>query len=107
MRFVMEKLESGRNFANKLWNASRFVIMNLIDENEKFLPIVDLSDISDITLGDEDKWIISAVNDAAAEITANMEKFELALGVQKTYDLIWNSYCDWYKIFIIFFISFG
>lgn len=100
MRFVMEKLEASRNFANKLWNASRFVIMNLVDDNEEFLTIADLSDLTSITLADEDKWIISTVNDSVAEITSNMEKFELALGTQKTYDLIWNSYCDWYIEFV-------
>ncbi|MCI8285622.1 MAG: valine--tRNA ligase [Firmicutes bacterium] len=101
MRFVTEKLESSRNFANKLWNASRFVIMNLIDENGDFLPMADDSaNINTIALKDEDKWIISTVNSAVSEITANMENFELALGAQKIYDLIWNNYCDWYIEFV-------
>jgi valyl-tRNA synthetase len=97
MRFVTEKLESSRNFANKLWNASRFVIMNLTDENDEFYPMAD-DTAGDILnkLKDEDKWILSTVNSAAAEITANMEKFELALASQKIYDLIWNNFCDWY-----------
>ena len=97
MRFVTEKLESARNFANKLWNASRFVIMNLTDENDEFYPMADDASGDIISrLRDEDKWIISTVNSAAAEITANMEKFELALAAQKIYDLIWNNFCDWY-----------
>lgn len=97
MRFVTEKLESARNFANKLWNASRFVIMNLTDENDEFYPMADDAS-GDLMKGlrDEDKWILSTVNSAAAEITANMEKFELALASQKIYDLIWNNFCDWY-----------
>lgn len=97
MRFVTKKLEAARNFANKLWNASRFVIMNLTDENDEFYPMAD--DASGDIMGrlrDEDKWIISTVNSAAAEITANMEKFELALASQKIYDLIWSNFCDWY-----------
>ncbi|MGN1350323.1 MAG: valine--tRNA ligase [Anaerovoracaceae bacterium] len=97
MRFVTEKLDSARNFANKLWNASRFVIMNLTDENDEFYPMADDADGSILTkLKDEDKWILSTVNSAAEEITANMEKFELALASQKIYDLIWNNFCDWY-----------
>lgn len=100
MRFIEEKLMAARNFANKLWNASRFVIMNLTDEDENYLPMADTSDLSALALQDEDKWIISTVNAAAKEITENMEKFELALGAQKTYDLIWNNFCDWYIEFV-------
>ena len=96
MRFQTEKLESSRNFANKLWNASRFVIMNLKDEEGNFLDIYEGDDIKSIELKNEDKWIISKVNDAAKEITTNMEKFELSLAVQKIYELIWNEFCDWY-----------
>ncbi len=97
MRFITEKLDSSRNFANKLWNASRFVIMNLTGEDDEFLPIADDSGgIGALALHDEDRWILSTVNSAAAEITANMEKFELSLATQKVYDLIWNHYCDWY-----------
>ncbi len=101
MRFVTEKLDSSRNFANKLWNASRFVIMNLTGDDEAFLPMADVSGgIEKLNLADEDKWILSTVNAAAAEITANMEKFELSLAAQKAYDLIWNNYCDWYIEFV-------
>ena len=97
MRFITDKLESSRNFANKLWNASRFVIMNLMDEEGNFRALADDAEgIAGMALREEDKWMISTVNAAAAEITANMEKFELAIGAQKIYDLIWNNFCDWY-----------
>jgi valyl-tRNA synthetase len=88
-RFKMERLESSRNFANKLWNASRFVFMNLTDEkidNEKAL----------LNLRLEDKWILSRINNEVGDITRNLEKFELAIAIQKIYDFIWNEYCDWY-----------
>ena len=96
MRFKTDKLESSRNFANKLWNASRFTIMNLQDEEGNFKPMADLSDLSAAALKDEDKWIISRVNDAVKYITNTLEKFDLALAGQRAYDLIWNEYCDWY-----------
>ncbi len=86
MRFYVEKCEAMRNFANKIWNASRFVMMNLtIAKNE--LPE---------KLEVEDKWILSKLNTAVREITENMEKFELGVAAQKVYDFIWDSYCDWY-----------
>ncbi len=101
MRFITSKLEAARNFANKLWNASRFVIMNITDENGEFIdPAEAYENLDGAVLSSEDKWIISAINSAAEEITANMEKFELALGAQKVYDLIWNNYCDWYIEFV-------
>lgn len=97
MRFKTDKLESSRNFANKLWNASRFVIMNLQDENGEFRTMADDSQgVGKLALQDEDKWILSKVNEAVREATANMEKFELSLAAQKAYELIWNEYCDWY-----------
>ena len=88
MRFKTDRLEASRNFANKLWNASRFVLMNMEDE----LP----ENISEDMLRDEDKWILSRVNDAAGYITQAMDKYDLALAGQRVYDLIWNEYCDWY-----------
>ncbi|HZK37608.1 MAG TPA: valine--tRNA ligase [Clostridia bacterium] len=89
MRFHMEKLEASRNFANKLWNATRFVLMNLDIDH------IDKNDIlSKFTLAD--KWIISRLNNVVKEITENMDKFELGLAVQKLYDFIWSEYCDWY-----------
>lgn len=97
MRFKTDKLESSRNFANKLWNASRFVIMNLQDEEGEFRTIADDSNgIGQLALKDEDKWILAKVNDAVKEATSNMDKFELSLAAQKAYELIWNEYCDWY-----------
>lgn len=89
MRFHMEKLESSRNFANKLWNATRFVLMNL-DET-----IASLEEVKDhFTLADH--WIMSRLNRVIKEVTDNLERFELGLGAQKLYDFIWSEYCDWY-----------
>ncbi len=104
MRYQEEKLIASRNFANKLWNASRFVIMNLQDEDGSLLPIADgdslafdqTEDFSGIALKDEDKWMISSMNEAVQYVTDQFEKFELGLASQRVYDLIWNEYCDWY-----------
>lgn len=93
MRFLEEKLLSARNFANKLWNASRFTIMNLIDDNDEFLPMADEASAD---LRDEDKWIIAKINEGAKSVTEDMDKFELGIAGQKVYDLIWDVYCDWY-----------
>lgn len=90
MRFIRDKLESSRNFANKLWNASRFVIMNLQDEEGNYRAM------SQENLRDEDKWMLSRANKAIEQITSLLEKFELALAGQRIYELIWNEYCDWY-----------
>jgi valyl-tRNA synthetase len=97
MRFQTEKLEGARNFANKLWNAARFVILNLSDEDGAFLPLPDVSsgDVA-AALADEDLWILSLTAKTAAEVTRNMEKFELSTAAQKIYELIWSEYCDWY-----------
>ncbi|MCG8501556.1 MAG: valine--tRNA ligase [Firmicutes bacterium] len=88
MRFYLERVESSRNFANKIWNASRFVLMNL-DIRENKLPA-----LSKLTL--EDKWIVSRYNTLVKEVTDNLEKFELGIAVQKLYDFIWDEFCDWY-----------
>ncbi|MDR1135910.1 MAG: valine--tRNA ligase [Clostridiales Family XIII bacterium] len=97
MRFQKDKLEGARNFANKLWNASRFVIMNLRDEAGEFRTLADISaDNGKALLKDEDMWILAKAGEAVNEITRNMEKFELSLAAQKIYELIWNEYCDWY-----------
>ena len=99
MRFKEDRLESCRNFANKLWNASRFVIMNLLDDDENFKEMSVAGtdgDISEISLKEEDKWIISRVNEAINYVTKALEKYDLALAGQRIYDLIWNEYCDWY-----------
>ncbi len=86
MRFYVEKCEAMRNFCNKLWNASRFVMMNLtIDKNE--LPE---------KLEIEDKWILSKLNDTVKEVCENMDSFELGVAAGKIYDFIWDSFCDWY-----------
>jgi len=88
MRFYNERVENSRNFANKVWNASRFIMMNLAD-NEVTKPV-------DADLATEDKWIISKVNSLAKDVTENMDKFELGIAVQKVYDFIWDEFCDWY-----------
>jgi len=92
MRFYWSRVESSRNFANKLWNASRFILMNLPDE-----PIAEPSKAA---LSVEDKWIISAVNTLVKDVTENMEKYELGIAVQKVYDFIWDEFCDWYIEFV-------
>ena len=88
MRFYWERVENSRNFANKIWNASRFIMMNM----EK----ADFSNVklSDLTIAD--RWILSKVNDLAVEMTDNMEKYELGIAVSKVYDFIWEEFCDWY-----------
>lgn len=97
LRFTHDRLESCRNFANKLWNASRFVIMNLQDEDGEFLEIADVSaGITQLALREEDKWMLAKANEAVAEVTAHMERYDLALAGQRVYELIWNEYCDWY-----------
>ena len=88
MRFYIERVEASRNFANKIWNASRFTLMNL-DITENKLP-----DIKDLQL--EDKWIISKYNRLCKEVTENLDNFELGVAVSKLYDFIWDSFCDWY-----------
>ncbi|MDY5480246.1 MAG: valine--tRNA ligase [Peptostreptococcus porci] len=93
MRFYMERVEFARNFNNKLWNASRFVFMNL--EDETLLENLDRNAVSkDLTLAD--KWIISRANRIVGEVTDNMDKFELGIALQKAYEFTWSEYCDWY-----------
>ena len=88
MRFSDEKVGASRNFANKLWNASRFILMNIGDEDIKCeLPA---------NLALEDKWVISLYNDLVKEVTDNLDKFELGMAVAKLYDFIWDVFCDWY-----------
>ncbi len=86
MRFYVEKCEAMRNFCNKIWNASRFVMMNLTVE-DNHLPE---------TLETEDKWILSKLNQVTKEVCDNMDSFELGVAAGKIYDFIWDSYCDWY-----------
>ncbi len=88
MRYVPERVEASRNFANKLWNASRFVMMNLPDdEPPAYLPE---------GLSMEDKWVLCKYNRLVADVTENLDKFEIGMAVQKLYDFIWDVYCDWY-----------
>ena len=89
MRFSDEKIEAARNFANKLWNASRFVLMNLEDEADYTLPAENL-------LADEDKWIISRVNTLAKEVNNALDKYELGIALSLIYDFTWDVFCDWY-----------
>ena len=89
MRFYMERVEASRNFANKVWNASRFIMMNL--EKAEVPSRMNLSDLTGA-----DKWILSKVNTLAKDVTDNMDKYELGIAVQKVYDFIWEEFCDWY-----------
>ena len=86
MRFYVEKCEAMRNFCNKLWNASRFVMMNLTIEDNKLPEKLEI----------EDRWILSKLNDLTKEVCENMDSFELGVAAGKIYDFIWDSYCDWY-----------
>ena len=88
MRFYVEKCEAMRNFANKIWNASRYVLMNLTIE-EPGLPALDQLEI-------EDKWVLSKLNTLIREVTENMDAYELGVASAKVYDFIWDTYCDWY-----------
>ena len=89
MRFYMERVEASRNFANKVWNASRFIMMNL--EKAEVPAKIDLT-----SLTSADKWILSKVNTLAKDVTENLDKYELGIAVQKVYDFIWEEFCDWY-----------
>ena len=88
IRYMPEKLESASNFANKLWNASKFVLMNLEDYNKENVNLDNLCY--------EDKWILSKLNKLSKEVTNNMENYEIGVATQKVYDFIWNEFCDWY-----------
>ncbi|MBQ8203192.1 MAG: valine--tRNA ligase [Clostridia bacterium] len=88
MRYIPERVEASRNFANKIWNAARFILMNL--ESDEVIPL----DADNFAL--EDKWIISKYNSVVRDVTENLDKFELGLAVQKLYDFIWDVFCDWY-----------
>ncbi|MBE6985995.1 MAG: valine--tRNA ligase [Ruminococcaceae bacterium] len=89
MRFYVERCEAMRNFANKLWNASRYVLMNLDEDAKNALP-----DLSKLEIAD--KWVLSKLNTLIGEVTENMEKYELGVAIQKIYDFLWDIYCDWY-----------
>ena len=91
MRFYWERVEASRNFANKVWNASRFIMMNF-DQNED----VDYENVTADELTQADKWILSKVNTLAKDVTVLMDSFDLGIAVQKIYDFIWEEFCDWY-----------
>lgn len=93
MRYMEDKVEASRNFANKLWNASRFVIMGLGDES---IEVPAKEEIKALDLTDEDKWILSITERVSEEVTDNLEKFELSVATGKIYELIRDEYCDWY-----------
>ena len=87
IRYIPAKVEQGANFANKLWNASKFVLMNLEDYDKKY-------DLSKLAI--EDKWILSKANRLAKEMATNIDNYDLGVATQKIYDFIWNEFCDWY-----------
>ena len=91
MRFSDEKIESARNFANKLWNASRFVLMNLSGEEPDDYPLPSAD-----KLAIEDKWILSRFNELAAAVNENLDKYEVGIALSSLYDFIWDIFCDWY-----------
>ena len=91
IRYMPEKLESASNFANKLWNASKFVLSNMPENGSKLA-----EDKLPANLCYEDKWILSKLNKLVKEVTNNLENFELGIATQKVYDFIWNEFCDWY-----------
>ena len=88
MRFYWERVENSRNYANKVWNASRFIMMNIEKAPDSNV------ELKDLTLAD--KWILSKVNTLAKDVTENLDKYELGIGLQKVYDFIWEEFCDWY-----------
>ncbi|MBE5939750.1 MAG: valine--tRNA ligase [Lachnospiraceae bacterium] len=88
MRFYYERVEASRNFANKVWNASRFIMMNLPEEG--------IEEVSAEMLTDADKWIISKANTLVKEVTENLEKYEIGIAADKLYNFIWEEFCDWY-----------
>ena len=88
MRFYWERVEASRNFANKVWNASRFIMMHM----EK----ADISNVTEADLTMPDKWILSKVNNLAKEVTDHLDNFDLGMALQKVYDFVWEEFCDWY-----------
>lgn len=89
LRFYWERVESNRNFLNKIWNASRFILMNFEQDN-------DYNNVDLTNLTDADKWILSKVNTLSKEVTENLDNYELGIAVQKVYDFVWDEFCDWY-----------
>ena len=91
MRFYNERVENSRNFANKVWNASRFIMMNMAEDAKSAIHQEMPSGLEPV-----DKWILSKLNNTIKDVTENMDKFELGIAVQKVYDFIWDEFCDWY-----------
>jgi len=91
MRFNVDRVEASRNFANKIWNATRFIMMNIDDEASISAEVIDLS-----ILEDEDKWLLSLYNRLIIEVRENLDRYELGIAVSKLYDFIWDIFCDWY-----------
>ena len=91
MRFYIERVENSRNFANKVWNASRFIMMNMGDDEESAINKPAPEGLEPV-----DHWILSKLNNTVKEVTENMDKFEMGIAVQKVYDFIWEEFCDWY-----------
>ncbi|MCD8082624.1 MAG: valine--tRNA ligase [Clostridiales bacterium] len=100
MRFYWERVESSRNFANKVWNASRFIMMNIEKANPARMAEYDRAyakdGAADLPLTLADQWILSKANTLIGEVTENMDKYELGIALQKVYDFIWEEFCDWY-----------
>ena len=98
MRFYWSRVEAARNFANKVWNASRFIMMNMQQLSDAGINVDFEASIDSIksSLKDADKWILSKMNDVTKEVTGDLEKFELGIAAQKVYDFIWEELCDWY-----------
>ena len=88
MRFYWERVENSRNFANKIWNASRFIMMNIEKAG------ASKAELKDLTMAD--RWILSKVNGLAKEVTENLDRYELGIALQKVYDFVWEEFCDWY-----------
>ncbi len=95
IRYIPEKLESSSNFANKLWNASKFVLSNLPKENKEEIALLRSKQLPE-NLRDEDKWILAKLTDLIRQVTSNLDHFDLGVAAQKIYDFIWNEFCDWY-----------
>ncbi|WP_026652941.1 valine--tRNA ligase [Butyrivibrio proteoclasticus] len=91
MRFYNERVENSRNFANKVWNASRFIMMNMAEDAKSAIHQEEPSGLEPV-----DKWILSKLNNTIKDVTENMDKYELGIAVQKVYDFIWDEFCDWY-----------
>ncbi len=89
MRFSKEKIEAGRNFINKIWNAFRFVVMNFDDE-------MDFSAVSSADYVLEDRWILSRLQTLKTEVTTNLDNYDLGVALSKIYSFLWEEYCDWY-----------